>query len=74
MSQAIIPWILLSLTGLGLYLLFHQGLELIADLLGGLVSLVRRRFQPVALQRLKELQEQAGVQSTRETGSRNKPC
>ena len=72
MNQAAFPWILLSLTGLGLYLLIWQGLALIADLLGGLVNLVRRRFQPVALQRLKELQELAGVQASHEGTTRNK--
>lgn len=72
MSLSIIPWILMALIGLGLFLLFHQGLESVADLLGGLARLVRRRFRPVALQRLKELQERAGVQSGQVTDGRNK--
>ena len=72
MNQAAFPWILLALTGLGLYLLAYQVVDLAADLIAGLAGLLRHRFQPVALQRLKELQSQAGVQPSLEGAGRSK--
>jgi len=72
MSLAIFPWILVALSGLGLYLLAYQVVDLVADLLAGLTSLLRRRFRPVALARLKELQEQAGVQAPQEGNARSR--
>jgi hypothetical protein len=49
-------WIVPILVGIGVFLLAYQVLDAASDLVGGLVILVRRRFQPLAARRLRDLQ------------------
>jgi hypothetical protein len=67
-----ILYISLALFGLGLYLLLQQTLDLVADLLGGLAGIFRRRFRPLALRRLMELQSQANAQYSGKQAPKNK--
>ena len=52
MTITTLYWIVLALFGIGLCLLAYQVMDLIADLLVGLAGLLRRKLQPVAVQRL----------------------
>lgn len=69
MNQQFFIWSAVALFGLGLYLLVGQALEIISDLLGGLAGYLRRRFRPVALRRLVELQQQTGMEMNEKTNT-----
>jgi len=65
-------WLLPPLFGLGIFLLAHQILDVVADLAVGLAGLLRRRLEPAAVRRLKEFQQLSGIRSQDSAGGRRR--